>query len=141
MEDCLQDKFTTEVKDWASSPSNDESRKPVEIVFLNSSIQTQIASMSPQRPPDNLRIGIVGYDMAMLIYTSGTTGMPKPAILPWGKIVMGAKTVGGWLPMKTSDVFYTVSGLTLAFQEQNLKTSSACHYIIHLPPYSDLSMS
>ena len=141
VEDCLQDNFTTDIKDWASSPSPDESRKPVEIVFLDSSIREQIASMSPQRTPDELRTGILGHDMAMLIYTSGTTGMPKPAILPWGKIVTGAKTVGGWLPMKTTDVFYTVSVRYCSSTMAESNTNSACRYTTHLLPYLDLSAS
>lgn len=69
-----------------------------------------IAATKPVRAPDSYRTEEEVSGMAMLIYTSGTTGLPKPAIVSWGKCVVGA-TFADRLLERGNDVLYTVSAL------------------------------
>ncbi|KAI0390838.1 acetyl-CoA synthetase-like protein [Xylariaceae sp. FL0594] len=64
-------------------------------------------SVEPIRPPNQLRSGNLGRDMAILIYTSGTTGLPKAAIVSWSKIIHASAFIPRWLKTQKSDVLYT----------------------------------
>jgi acyl-CoA synthetase (AMP-forming)/AMP-acid ligase II len=71
--------------------------------FISAAMATE-----PVRPPNELRSGDLGRDMAILIYTSGTTGLPKAAIVSWTKITTASTFVGKWLATRPSDILYTV---------------------------------
>jgi acyl-CoA synthetase (AMP-forming)/AMP-acid ligase II len=81
---------------------------------LTPALEADILSMQPERPPDHLREDAQLDGTACIIYTSGTTGLPKAAVVSWAKTLV----VGGFsmrlLGIKTSDVYYTVSGLGLS---------------------------
>ncbi|KAI1736063.1 acetyl-CoA synthetase-like protein [Xylaria scruposa] len=77
------------------------------IEFLTEEVISAVMAMDPVRPPNELRAGEVGRDMAALIFTSGTTGLPKAAIVSWTKIVTAPNFVGRWLGTTSSDVLYT----------------------------------
>lgn len=77
------------------------------IDFLTAEAQSEIVATNPVRPPDSLRSGDMGRDMAILIYTSGTTGLPKAAIISWSKLTLAGNFCTGWLFTKPSDIFYT----------------------------------
>ncbi|KAI0126272.1 hypothetical protein BJ170DRAFT_400396 [Xylariales sp. AK1849] len=77
------------------------------IDFLTSELLAEVLATKAERPPDSLRTGEVGRDMAILIYTSGTTGLPKAAIVSWGKLTLGGSFCAGWLNTRSSDIFYT----------------------------------
>ncbi|KAI1333895.1 acetyl-CoA synthetase-like protein [Xylariaceae sp. FL0016] len=77
------------------------------IEILTAELLAEASSTEPVRPPDHLRSGDVGRDMAILIYTSGTTGLPKAAIVSWSKMVLAGNFVGNWLGTRSSDIFYT----------------------------------
>ncbi|KAI1120894.1 acetyl-CoA synthetase-like protein [Nemania abortiva] len=64
-------------------------------------------AVDPIRPPNEVRSGERGRDMAILIFTSGTTGLPKAAIVSWSKLITASNFVRGWLKTRPSDVLYT----------------------------------
>ncbi|KAI0430135.1 fatty acid transporter protein [Xylaria sp. FL1042] len=75
-------------------------------LFTSEFISAALA-VDPVRPPNEVRSGDLGRDMAGLIYTSGTTGLPKAAIVSWNKITSGSNYVRGWLNTQSSDILYT----------------------------------
>ncbi|KAI1424916.1 fatty acid transporter protein [Xylaria sp. FL1777] len=75
-------------------------------IFTQEFISAALA-VDPVRPPNEVRSGDLGRDMAGLIYTSGTTGLPKAAIVSWFKITTGSNFVRGWLNTQSSDILYT----------------------------------
>jgi acyl-CoA synthetase (AMP-forming)/AMP-acid ligase II len=77
------------------------------INYLTSELLTEISTTTAERPPDSLRSGDLGHDMAILIYTSGTTGLPKAAIVSWNKLTLAGCFCTGWLATKPTEVFYT----------------------------------
>ncbi|KAK0610576.1 hypothetical protein B0T17DRAFT_118527 [Bombardia bombarda] len=74
-------------------------------------LEAQARAMDAIRPPDEVRSGVKGMDMAILIYTSGTTGLPKAAIVSWSKAAMTSRFTSRWIGTKTSDVFYSAMPL------------------------------
>lgn len=83
-----------------------------ELVYLESDFESSLAYYPTYRAPDEIRSGTTGKDKALLIYTSGTTGMPKPAIVPWSRFIIGANLFAYWAGLRpcTSskpDRFYT----------------------------------
>lgn len=105
----VKSSFSSEVADAVASQDFRDGKGPVEVVFFDHDIEQQILSTEGHREPDSSRSGAVGHEMANLIYTSGTTGLPKPAIVSWNKGLIGGGFVSGWLGMKRTDRFYTVS--------------------------------
>ncbi|KAI0400121.1 fatty acid transporter protein [Xylaria palmicola] len=77
------------------------------IEFLTEDFIAAAMASEAVRPPDEVRSGDLGRDMAILIYTSGTTGLPKAAIVTWTKLTTAATFVAGWLNTKPADVLYT----------------------------------
>lgn len=59
---------------------------------LNSEV---FANFSPDNP-------------CLVLYTSGTTGHPKGALLSFNNLFYGAKQVGEWFKISSSDIFYLV---------------------------------
>lgn len=47
-------------------------------------------------------------DPCLVLYTSGTTGHPKGALLTFNNLFYGAKQVGEWFKITSSDIFYLV---------------------------------
>jgi acyl-CoA synthetase (AMP-forming)/AMP-acid ligase II len=73
---------------------------PTELVFLEKDFETSLPYYPAYRAPDEARNGTTAKDRAVLIYTSGTTGLPKPAIMSWGRLVMGCVFGGNWLGLR-----------------------------------------
>jgi acyl-CoA synthetase (AMP-forming)/AMP-acid ligase II len=78
------------------------------IEFVTPEFITEAFVVEPVRPPNELRSGDLGRDMAILIFTSGTTGLPKAAIVSWTKIIAASSFAGYWLNTQSSDILYTV---------------------------------
>lgn len=76
----------------------------LKIEFLTEEFLSAAMATDPVRPPDEVRSGDLGRDMAILIYTSGTTGLPKAAIVSWAKLASGSIFVGGWLRLVLSSL-------------------------------------
>ncbi|KAI0102695.1 fatty acid transporter protein [Nemania sp. FL0031] len=77
------------------------------IEFLTEDFISAAMATDPVRPPNEVRSGEIGRDMAILIFTSGTTGLPKAAIVSWSKLITASNFVRGWLNTRPSDVLYT----------------------------------
>ncbi|KAI8623202.1 acetyl-CoA synthetase-like protein [Xylariaceae sp. FL1651] len=77
------------------------------VEFVTEEFIAEAFAVEPVRPPNELRSGELGRDMAILIYTSGTTGLPKAAIVSWTKITTAGTFVGSWLKTQPSDILYT----------------------------------
>lgn len=86
----------------------------LKIEFLTEELLSAAMATDPVRPPDEVRSGDLGRDMAILIYTSGTTGLPKAAIISWAKLTSASVFARGWLRTKPSDVLYTVHAAHLS---------------------------
>ncbi len=125
--------ITPEVSSALSSPSfrTGSDRGPIQVIFLETDFEKSLAYYPPYRAPDEVRNGINGKSKALLIYTSGTTGLPKPAIVPWNRFVIGASCFSHWMGLRpctspNPDRFYTCmplyhsSGFVIGF--------SACLY-------------
>lgn len=80
----------------------------LKIEFLTEELISAAMAVDPVRPPNEVRSGERGRDMAILIYTSGTTGLPKAAIVSWSKLITASNFVRGWLNTQPSDILYTV---------------------------------
>jgi acyl-CoA synthetase (AMP-forming)/AMP-acid ligase II len=86
---------------------------PLGIVVFTEDLQLSLESeYAPLfRAPDNARSEATARKPAVLIFTSGTTGLPKAAIVPWARMVVGAGMMYRWIGIepvtsKTPDRFY-----------------------------------
>lgn len=104
----VRSRVTPELVEEFSSPQYRDGKGPVQIVFYDDQLESQILQMDGFRADDSAREDVVVTDMAALIYTSGTTGLPKPAIVSWAKTATGL-FVAKWMGLKKDDRFYTVS--------------------------------
>jgi acyl-coenzyme A synthetase/AMP-(fatty) acid ligase len=96
-----------------------EGKRGVQVVFFEPALEAEALRTTGIREPDSVRAGDAANGIAILIYTSGTTGLPKPAIVSWSKISVGARFCFGWLGWRRKDRLYTVSSshFFLAAQE------------------------
>lgn len=108
-EEQFRPNFTPAVLD-ALAPIAGTSGPSVTTVFIDDHVEKEIMGTQGVREPDSCRRGAKRADLGILISTSGTTGLPKPAIVSWQKLWAGAAFVPGWMGMKETDRFYTVSG-------------------------------
>lgn len=89
---------------------------PLEVVVfteeLQSSLEAENMNESPGfRAPDAARSEATARAPAVLIFTSGTTGLPKAAIVPWQRMIVGSGMMYRWIGLnpvtsKTPDRFY-----------------------------------
>ncbi|KAH8654861.1 hypothetical protein BGZ61DRAFT_541202 [Ilyonectria robusta] len=79
----------------------------IRFVILTPDVKTQILAHEPVRAPDSDRSESSLSNMSILIYTSGTTGMPKPAIVSWGKLIVGGTVAEKLQARGDGDVMYT----------------------------------
>jgi len=104
----IKKQFTPEVEDTLASAKARDGKGPVQVVHFNSALEKHILSFDGVREPDQSRTA-VRLDLALLIFTSGTTGLPKAGFVSWQKIHLLTGFVPGWLGLKKTDRYYTVS--------------------------------
>lgn len=104
----IKPKFTSEVVDMLASPNARNGKGAVQVVYFTPAIERQILSTDGVRESDQSRT-VVRLDLAILIFTSGTTGLPKAGFVSWQKILMLTDFVPGWLGLRKTDRYYTVS--------------------------------
>ncbi|KAL7939291.1 hypothetical protein V8C35DRAFT_4882 [Trichoderma chlorosporum] len=94
-----------------ASKFDDESVKQalpnVNFVVFTPEAEAEAASTAPERAPNADRSDDSLANMAMLIYTSGTTGLPKPAVVSWGKCIVGGTMASTLLNRGNGDIMYT----------------------------------
>ncbi|KAF7556487.1 hypothetical protein G7046_g6290 [Stylonectria norvegica] len=66
----------------------------IQFVVLDDEAQAEILATDPVRAPDATRSEDKLSNMSILIFTSGTTGLPKPAVVSWGKCIVGGTLAG-----------------------------------------------
>ncbi|OQV06158.1 AMP-binding enzyme domain-containing protein [Cladophialophora immunda] len=104
--------LTEETKSVFSAPNFRNNAFPLEVAVLTTGLQSSLEYFPPYRAPDSARSGVVGRAPCVLISTSGTTGLPKAAIVPWDRTVVGSGLVSRWInlrPVTSSnpDRYYT----------------------------------
>ncbi|OAP62208.1 hypothetical protein AYL99_04411 [Fonsecaea erecta] len=115
--------LTDETKAIFSAPNFRNNAFPLEVAVLTPGLQSSLEYFPPYRAPDSARSGVVGRSPCVLISTSGTTGLPKAAIVPWDRTVVGSGLIARWInlhPVTSSkpDRYYTAMPLyhSSAFQ-------------------------
>jgi acyl-CoA synthetase (AMP-forming)/AMP-acid ligase II len=83
----------------------------VKFVVFAPELEAEAQRQNPIRFPDSVRTESEYVNMAILIYTSGTTGMPKPAVVSWAKVYMGANMSAKGVGLTRDDIFYTARHL------------------------------
>jgi acyl-CoA synthetase (AMP-forming)/AMP-acid ligase II len=89
---------------------------PLEIAVWTEALQSSLEEQPPFHAPDTVRSGAIARSPCVLIFTSGTTGLPKAAIVPWDRTVIGSGMIGRWMGLrpvtaKRPDRFYTAMPL------------------------------
>jgi len=79
----------------------------VEFKSFSPELEAVVMSTEGIREPDSLRTETKVQNPAILIYTSGTTGLPKPAVVSWRKIILGAIVVEKSMSYGRPDILYT----------------------------------
>lgn len=80
----------------------------VSFVVFAPEVEAEAGRQEAVRYPDAVRSEDDYVAMAILIYTSGTTGLPKPAVVSWAKVYVGAMMSCQGTGMAPGDVIYTV---------------------------------
>ena len=75
--------------------------------------------------PRNISPRLTELDMAAILYTSGSTGMPKGVVLSHKNLVVGAKSVAGYLENHSQDKILAV--LPLSFDAGFSQLTTAFH--------------
>ncbi|KIW98876.1 uncharacterized protein Z519_00539 [Cladophialophora bantiana CBS 173.52] len=104
--------LTEETKNIFAAPNFRNNALPLEVAVLTPGLQSSLEYFPPYRAPDSARSGVVGRRPCVLISTSGTTGLPKAAIVPWDRTVVGSGLIARWIglrPVTSSnpDRYYT----------------------------------
>ncbi|KAH7166345.1 hypothetical protein EDB81DRAFT_284429 [Dactylonectria macrodidyma] len=76
-------------------------------LVLTPDVEAKILAYEPVRAPDSDRSENSLSNLAILIYTSGTTGLPKPAIVSWGKLIVGGTVASKLIGRGDGDIMYT----------------------------------
>lgn len=79
-----------------------------QFVLFTPDMAAEAEAAAPVRLPDELLQEDDLSNMAVLIYTSGTTGLPKPAVVSWGKVIVGGTVAEVMLNRGGNDIMYTV---------------------------------
>ncbi|GJN74706.1 long-chain fatty acid transporter [Purpureocillium lilacinum] len=79
----------------------------VRFVDFTPALEAQALAAPPTRAPDADRHEETLSNLAILIYTSGTTGLPKPAVVSWGKCIVGGTIPEVLLSRGSRDIMYT----------------------------------
>lgn len=106
--------ITPDVASTFASPTfrSGDTSGPIEVVYLEKEFESSLPYYPPYRAPDEIRKDVNSKSMALLIYTSGTTGLPKPAVIYWNRVILGAAGFGNLTGMRSCtsanpDRFYT----------------------------------
>lgn len=80
--------------------------------MLDEGLQKSLNYFPTYRAPDAVRHVDNPAAIAVLMYTSGTTGLPKAAIVPWSRMLMGGDICARILGLRAVDTrkpdrFYT----------------------------------
>jgi acyl-CoA synthetase (AMP-forming)/AMP-acid ligase II len=96
----IQHNFHAGVLSTLSSPTFRNNASPVTLVTLTPQLMSSLPYFPAYRAPNSSRANVVPRSPAVLIYTSGTTGLPKPAIVPWDRLIWGSDFVAYWLGLR-----------------------------------------
>lgn len=115
--------LTEETRSTLQAPNFRNDAFPLEIAVLTQGLQSSLEYYPPFRAPNTARSGAIAHSPCVLVFTSGTTGLPKAAIVPWDRTVVGSGMMGRWIGLrpvtsKKPDCYYTVMPLyhSAAFQ-------------------------
>ncbi|ETI29094.1 hypothetical protein G647_01547 [Cladophialophora carrionii CBS 160.54] len=104
--------LSEETKAVFAAPDFRNQAFPLEVVVLDTGLQSSLEYFPPYRAPDTARSGALGRSPCVLISTSGTTGLPKAAIVPWDRTAVASGLIYRWLGLrnvtsKNPDRYYT----------------------------------
>ncbi|KIV94254.1 hypothetical protein PV10_02037 [Exophiala mesophila] len=104
--------LTDEATSTLKAPNFRNNAFPMELAVLNPGLQSSLDYYPPYRAPDSARSGAIARSPAVLIFTSGTTGLPKAAIVPWDRTVVGSTLISRWMSLRpvthsNPDRYYT----------------------------------
>ncbi|KIX09565.1 uncharacterized protein Z518_00645 [Rhinocladiella mackenziei CBS 650.93] len=108
--------LTEETRSTLQAPNFRNDAFPLEIAVLSPGLQSSLEYYPPFRATDTARSGAIAHSPCALIFTSGTTGLPKAAIVPWDRTVVGSGMMGRWIGLrpvtsKKPDRYYTAMPL------------------------------
>ncbi|KAJ9604927.1 long-chain fatty acid transporter fat1 [Cladophialophora chaetospira] len=108
--------LTDETKAAFAAPDFRNGAFPLEVVVLDTGLQSSLEYFPPYRAPDTARSGAIARSPCVLISTSGTTGLPKAAIVPWDRTAVGSGLIYRWIGLrnvtkKNPDRYYTAMPL------------------------------
>lgn len=105
----------------------------ITFVVLTPEVEAEINATDPIRAPNKDRSEDKLSNMSLLIYTSGTTGLPKPAVVSWGKFIVGGSVTQKLLGRGQKDIMYTVRPLS-PIPPSDAHLPSPCPSTTHPPP-------
>lgn len=109
--------LTEETRSALQAPDfSDDSSSALEIAVWTDALEASLEDSPPFRAPNAVRSGAIARSTCVLIFTSGTTGLPKAAIVPWDRTVVGADMMGRWIGLRpvtsaNPDRYYTAMPL------------------------------